>query len=220
MKKVLLSVLGLVLLVSSSSAQNDERRIAISAGGGVALPISPKQFRDAWKMGSLSVGGSVGYSVTPAFAVSGSVDYSTFQFDEDGFLKASGVADDIAFLRSMGIPVTMEIKGGDVTILAASVNGKASIAGSAVSPYFVAGAGLMNLSVEEVSVSVTAMGRTDRGTASVASETAFFVTGGPGLDIHAGEMVDIFVQGTLGFGLTKGQSTLYVPVKGGVTVKL
>jgi hypothetical protein len=43
--------------------------------------------------------------------------------------------------------------------------------------------------------------------------------GGPGLDIHASDNVDVFVQGIVGFGLTKGESTLYMPVKAGVSVK-
>lgn len=220
MKGILCSMLTTALFIASAIGQPDERKVVISAGGGVAFPISPKQFRDVWKTGTLSVGGGVGYSITPTFSVAGFLDYSTFPFDESGLLKSSGLDEAIALLRSVGIPVTVDVRGGDVTILALTANAKVSIAGASVSPYIDVGIGYMNLSVDEATVRVAWLGRTETGTAKVASEGSFFLTGGPGVDIHASEMLDIFVQGTLGFGLTKGQSTLYIPVKGGISVKL
>jgi opacity protein-like surface antigen len=222
MKRILLSVLTVVLLAAGAFARPGEKRFMISAGGGVAWPLSPSAFKDAWKLASLGVGGGVGYSITPYFAVTASLDYNKFAFDEDGLLKAAGVDELISLARSAGIAISIDVEGADVSILAVSANGKASIKSTSVSPYFLAGVGYFNISVSDVKVTVSApsLGLSESATAGFSSESAFFLTGGLGLDIHAGESVDVFLQGTVGLGLTEGDAALYLPARAGVSVKL
>jgi hypothetical protein len=202
-----------------------ERKVAVFVGGGVAFPLGPSEFKDAWKMGTVSVGGGVAYSITPLFAIVGYLDYNKFAFDEDGFLKVAGLDELLALAQSAGVAVSVDVEGADVSILTASANGKFSVEGESVSPYFLGGLGYFNLNVSDVRVTVNATlpppygTITETQTASTGSESAFFLMGGPGLDIHASDNVDVFVQGIVGFGLTKGESTLYMPVKAGVSVK-
>jgi len=195
-------------LISSTgfSQEANERKAILSFGVGLSLPSQPDEFSDYWNLG-YNLGFGVGYSFTPAISLIGNFEYNTFGFNEEEFLKDAGAS-------GLGISVD----GGSATILSITGNMKVGIPRqqSSVSPYFTAGIGFFSLSVDDASVSGAG------GSVSVEgnNESAFSALVGAGLDIPAGETVDVFLQVSYGVGFTENDNTSYVPIKAGINLRL
>jgi outer membrane protein W len=217
MRKIAYIFFALAILVSEVTAQQEEgtatrprrarRMWVISGGGGVAFPIMPSEFKNYYKMG-YTVGGDVGYAITPALSIMITFDYTSLGFDLDGVLKDLGV---------QMIP-GLTVSGADATILQASVAEKFRFiaSSSSASPYLLASVGYFRLSVSDVTAKYQSLQMTVPGT----TESAFGAFGALGVDLPIGPMAFVFVQGGFAIGFTKGQSTGTLPVKAGVGVKL
>lgn len=211
MKRIAIAIVILVAFASTLSAQEgaaqeEAGKISVYVNSGVSLPMNPEIFSDYWKMG-FNFGGGVGYSFTPNLSVVGSFGYNSFAFDEDGFLDAFGMGE-----------TGISVDGASASIITGSASIKASFlpAGSAVSPYGIAGAGLFKLTLSETTVSYMGISET----VPEVSETKAGAHFGAGLDYMLNEKIGLFIEGIYGIGLTEGESTGYVPIRVGASIQV
>jgi len=202
----------ILLAFLSSLAYTQVKKAEIFINGGISLPLTPTEFKDYWSLG-YNFGGGANYIITPNIGVGASVGYSSMAFNEEGFLTDFGFG---------GIPgVEITVNGADVSILMATANFKYSfVPRGAVSPYVLVGVGLFNISAEDITVTVDYLGETYTETEPGPSESAFGLQGGVGVDIPVSPTVSIFLEVDYGMGFTEGESTGYLPVKGGILFML
>lgn len=170
---------------------------------GISFPISPEEFSDYWSLG-FNVGGGVGYSISNMFSLRGLLDYNSFSFDEDTFLKDLGVS---------GSGVTVD--GLSASIFTFTVNAKSFFSSTpgTVAPYTTLGLGYFNLALSDVTVSYQGASQS----VDFGSESGFNMIFGGGLDFNVGS-IDIFLELDYGASFTKGETTYYLPIKSGVKI--
>lgn len=207
MRRFTLSLLSLFIATTTLSwAQTEtEKTTDLFFSAGIGFPSKPQGFSDYWKMG-FNVGGGVGFPISPSISLTGSIDYNSFPFDEDGFLKSLG-------LSGSGVSVT----GGSASIFTITGNVKALLntAPGRVAPYATAGLGFLSLSTADATVAYQGQTATAKGD----SESAFSLLFGAGIEIPAGTST-LFIEGKYGLGFTKGESTAFIPIKAGVKMKI
>lgn len=205
MHKLKWFLLPLFLAVTSSTWAQTEKTTDLFFTAGLSFPSKPQAFSDYWKMG-FGVGGGIGFPLSPSISLTGSIDYNSFAFNEEGFLKSIG-------LSGSGVSVT----GASATIFTITGNVKALLNATpaSVAPYVTAGLGFFSLSTSDV----TAAYQGNTATAKGDSESAFSLLFGAGIEIPAGTST-LFIEGKYGLGFTKGESTAFIPVRGGIKMKI
>jgi len=175
------------------------KKVELYIGGGLSFPMS-EGFSDMWSMG-FSAGGGVGYRFGSNISGNANLSYSSFPIDEDKFLA--------------GAPSGVEISGGSVSVVLVTANLKVLLIANPqeVSPYLIGGIGLFSLSVSDVTVSY--LGTTVTANTS-ASESALGIVFGGGVDIPVSPSLKIFLEAGYVMGFTEGDSTEYLPLKGGI----
>lgn len=209
MKISRLAVLMVVLLLAASNVFAQGRNAQIELYGGVGFPLKPDFFKDYYKNG-LSIHGQYVVFPSPRFGISFGAAFEKFSFDEDGFLKDVGLE---------GIP-------------GLSVEGSASIVefGIGFRPYltlpeantqfFLFGMGTFNLLKDEGTVSYTdEFGNTySEGGSEDFSQVG--VAAGAGIELPAGESLNIIIQGLVRFIFPKeeldDETLSFVGVTGGL----
>jgi len=194
------------LLILSFASLSQEKNNDFYIGAGLSFPSGPQIFSDYWKMG-FNVGGGFGFPLSPSISLIGTIDYNNFAFDESGFLKALGYS-------NSGINVS----GGSASIF--TIDGNIKILLNTIpkstTPYIVCGVGFFSLSTADVTVS----GGGSSVRVSGDSESAFSIQFGAGIDIPAGEAMNIYIEGKYGIGFTKGENTAYLPLRAGIRMKI
>ncbi len=205
MKKILFFMLLSLIIVSDVYTQ-DEKKIELTLGGGLSIPLNPNDFSDYWTAGFNGVAG-LGFEISEGVIISGSIGYNIFPLNEDEFLKDAG-------LSNSGIST----EGGSTSILFLSANFKGVLTPSSKSarPYLTGGIGYFNLGFDEIKI-------TD-GTNSISfdseSEGAFGLSGAGGIEFPVSNNTLIFVEVGYLRGLTEGDNTAIIFGRGGINLRL
>lgn len=202
MKVSRLAVLAVLLLVAGN-AFGQGRNAQIELYGGLALPLKPDEFKDYFKNG-LSLHGQYVLFPSPRFGISLGAAYERFSFDQD------------AFLSDLEEAYGVDLSG-------VSITGSASIVefGIGFRPYltppesntqfFLFGMGTYNLLKTEATVEAFGFSETSK-----EDDNKFGIAGGAGLEIPAGETLNIIIQGLFRSVFTEGESTSFVGVTAGL----
>lgn len=194
-------VAGCVVAAAASSAQAfPSPRVTIAAG--VASPVGPSEFTDAWNLGPMLTAG-VGFEVTRRITIGGEVDLHRFSFDEAAFTDA---------LQPTIPDVT--VGGNDLDLLTVGVCVEiALLEWGTTKPFLLAGVGYDN-------VTRTA----SRASGPNASLVPFPAFGDDGVAMWLGGGVrtaltpgaSLFLDASYHFG-TAGEAPEFVPIRLGVS---
>jgi opacity protein-like surface antigen len=175
----------------STSYQGEKvKKGSIYLGGGVAMPMSPDEFKDNYGMG-YGGGAGLGYKVTPSVEIIVSGFYNLFSSD---------------------FPDSFGVTGGDVSIIEAVGNlkyifGKGA---SKIKPYIIGGAGMASVKFSQVDDTSGTVFSAD------TSETDFIYNLGAGAEITVSPSAAIFIEGFYSSVATEGETSAYVPIRAGL----
>lgn len=238
MRKLIL--VGVLLLAFAATGSAEGVKPIFYAGGGISLPMKPSEFdafaaigmkislNDAYKTGT-NFGGGIGLQVSQRFEIVGRVDYNSFSFDESGLAQA--MVEEIERLTGATglVDISVEADGGKLTFLEFMADAKFLIPvgseGAGFKPFLLGGIGITNAKVSEMDLKITAsfMGQTlvdDSASFPSESQTKFAFNFGAGFDWMVSPMVGIFVEGRYAQVALTGEPYGYLPVRGGLIVKL
>lgn len=202
MKRVSFVLVVLLILVVSASAQNEIKPV-FYAGGGLGMPSSPSAFSDFWKTG-FGFGGGLGAQFSRNLEVIGKFFYNTFPMDGDALLEGfTGITIDGGEFKVMEF-------GADVKYMFSTGPE------SPFAPFFVAGLGLANVKVGDVTLSDPEESVTIPF--GDYSETKFALSGGAGFDYMFAPKAGLWVEARYALVFTEGESTGYLPLRAGVKV--
>jgi hypothetical protein len=219
-------VIVLVLVLMTGGKAQESSDIEFSVSSGYVLPSSPMAFANYWKM-QYSLGAGVGWALSPSIKLIGSVEYCQFKLSEDGVSEAFNTE----YVRDIWIfeDVSMDPSADPSSMLniAASVRVTPSGIPGIVSPYLIAGGGLMTFTLSEVSMPATSVVKLSSSTVSMTSEqkivggteTAGFIQGGLGFEFGLSAMFKPYVEARYVVGFTKGVSTSTIPLTVGVWMR-
>lgn len=198
--------IGLLIFMSSPSYAAYGTKAEFYYNAGYSLSIAPDTFSTFWDNG-INLGGGIGYSFLSRIALIAYFDYTSFPLNE------KVVADEFG----PGISET-DVRGESAKILHFTGNVKLNplLNPSTLSPFLSGGIGVLRFSSEAVDAS--GPGPSER--IAERSSTGFAVNIGAGLDILIPGPLDFFLEGRYIIGFTEGESTSYVPFRGGIKVGL
>ena len=236
MRKLIL--VGVLLLAFAVTGSAEGVKPVFYAGGGISLPMAPSQWdayasmemeigiKDMYKSG-VNFGGGVGFQVSPMFELVGRVDYNSFSFDDEGFSDAM-VKEFEKLLPVTGLSLDVDVDGGTLKLLEfmGDVKFLIPVGGEAPAfqPFLLGGIGITNaeISESEWTMSVSYVGQDTTFTMLIPSEShtklAFNI--GAGFDWMVSPTVGIFVEGRYAQVALAGDPIGYLPVRGGLIVKL
>lgn len=189
-----------------STPFSQHKKAELYIGGGLSFPMSPEIFSDYWSMG-FNFGGGIGYKFGRNISGNAYFSYTSFPLNESKFLD------------DLNAPSEVNISGGSASVILVTANIKALLIANPnqVTPYLLSGLGLFSLSTSDVTVSY-------QGYQQIAntsnSESAFGIVFGGGVDIPVSPTIKVFLEIGYVIGFTEGESTGYMPVKGGLCILL
>lgn len=199
MKLVKFGLILAALLFSVSGTSAQDRRNQIELFGGVAIPLAPEEFKSYYKLGG-SLHGQYVLFPSPNLGISLGVAVEGFTVDQDAVLEDYG-------LVGTGVEVDAT---ASIVELGVGVRPYLTPA-TANTQFFLFGMGTYNVLKEKVTA--TYLGQTE--TVEVDGNE-FGVAGGAGLEIPAGEKLNIIIQGLTRFIFTEGSTTSFVGITAGV----
>ena len=217
----------LVPLTMTVSMAQEEKGVEVSLTSGVVVPSTPMAFANYWTM-HYGGGVRVGFPLTQSVTFVGSFEYYRFKLNEAGVRDAFA----IDYMRDIWVfnSVSLSPSADPSSIVSLSANvciAPASIS-AAVSPYFVAGMGVMRFSMRDVATPTMSVLSIDNTNIAMIAEsrivggkeTAGLIQGGVGINLAVIGSVNAFVEARYTLGLTKGQRTSYIPLNIGVKIQL
>jgi hypothetical protein len=220
-------LLVLVLLTMTMGNAQQNYGVEVSVSSGFVIPSSPMTFANYWRM---QYGGGIGggYALSQSITLLGSFEYYRFRLNEDGVNKGF----DTKYMSDIWIfdRVSLNPSADPSSVIALSANVRVapSTLSARLSPYFIAGIGVMHFSQSDIALPVTSVLSINSAEIAMTAdtkivggnETAGFVQGGMGIDFKVAESFNIFIEARCAIGLTKGQSTTYIPLMLGVKMQL
>lgn len=207
MKATRLLTLATILLVLVSQSSNlfaQSRNSQIELYGGIAFPTKPDEFKDYFKNG-LSLHGQFVTFPSPQFGISFGAAYERFSFDDEAFLTALEE-------QLVGVDLTDVTIDGSASVIEFGVGLRPYLTPpEASTQFFLFGMGTYNLLKSEIKI--TASGRSD---SFDGDENKFGIAAGAGLELPAGESMNIIVQGLYRLIFTDDESTSFVGVTAGL----
>jgi opacity protein-like surface antigen len=168
--------------------------VQLLGGGGLAVPVAPKELTDGWKEG-YDIAGGVGVRLTNHVSIRGLIGYDRFRFDDVGVMSL--LRDELGF-HPADVGASVDFAGGDTTFLSISGEVKFSFVGdtSRFSPYVFGGGGATRVEIDDLRVTLDApfVGPIE-DTIEGTNDTKGMATVGGGVDIPASESFAIFVEG-------------------------
>lgn len=200
---VRLLFLMLVMLVGTSQLFAQARKGQIEVFGGLALPLSPEEFKDYFKMG-FSLHGQYVMFPSSQIGISFGAAYERFTFDGDAFLQ------DLE--EATGLDLTGFEVDGNASIIEFGVGIRPYLTKpEASTQFYLFGMGTYNLLKSEATVSFQGESEKVSG-----DENKPGVALGVGLEFPAGEKINILTQALFRFVFTEGDATNFVGITAGV----
>jgi opacity protein-like surface antigen len=223
-----LSVVFVLLFLVMSVGQAQKRSgFEVFLSSGFAIPSSPMPFANYWKM-QYGGGGGVGYTLSSSITILGSAEYYKFQLNRDGISKSF----DTKYMSDIWIfnDVSLNPSADPSSVFTASINLQLTPSGNSktLSPYLLLGAGVMSVTLSEISLPTTSVLALDSSIVSMTAmrritggkETAAFFQCGMGIEAHLTSLVTMFAEARFVRGLSKGLGTAYIPLTAGVKITL
>lgn len=226
MKRIILCFAFVLLAITIANAQQGAD-IEISVNSGFVIPSSPMTLANFWQM-QYGGGFGMGIAFSEAITFLGSVEYYRFTLNEDGISKNFNTG----YMKEIWIfnDVSLHPSAGTSSVMTGSANFRISPTGLTgfVSPYLVVGAGVMTISISEILLPTTSILSLDSTSVTMTAqrrilggkETALFLQCGIGLDVHLTAGVTMFAEARFVGGLSRELGASYVPLTGGVKMKL
>ena len=226
MKRILFLSLPLLFAVAIGNAQQDSG-IEISVSSGVVLPSSPMTFADYW---NVQYGGGLraGYPLSQSITLVGAVEYYQFKLNQNGVAKGF----DTQYMRDIwifnNVSMNPSADPSSVTTVSANLRFAPSRLAGVLSPYFIGGIGVMRFSLSEIKLPTTSVlsvnganiSMTAQQTITGGVQTSAFFQFGMGFDIQLTQSFDLIVEARYASGLTNSLHTAYVPITGGIKLRL
>ncbi|HOP06972.1 MAG TPA: outer membrane beta-barrel protein [candidate division Zixibacteria bacterium] len=206
MKKVLFAMVLTLVLAGIASAQGP--KINFYAGGGMALPMGPDDFKDYWKSG-ISFGGGVGFQQSANMELKAMLFYNKFDVDEDGMIEE--------IEEAYGIDASgLEIDGGEMTAIEIMGVFKYSLGlpEAPARPYLLGSVGITAMKVAEATISYGSEYGSETTPETTESKLSFGVGGG--VDIKIGATTALFAEAQYMYVSTEGDAITYLPIRGGI----
>jgi opacity protein-like surface antigen len=226
MKRTGCAVILALMLMTGASAQ-ESSDFTVFASSGVVLPSSPMAFANYWKM-QYGGGVGVGYALTSSVTLMGSFEYYRFKLDEQGIQDGF----DTQYMRDIWLftDVTLHpsAAASSVKTISANLRMVPSASSRIMTPYGLAGVGLMSFAMAEIVVPTTNVITIDGTeipftadrTISGGTMTAAYIQLGLGAEFDIITLIKPFVEARYVLGMTKGMRTIYIPLTAGVKVQL
>ncbi len=211
MRKIIQYILLLATL-PSIMLQAQENNLVLLFNTGISIPSTPDRFSNNWQTG-LNGGIGIGYQTSTHSQVIFHFDYYYHKFDKDSYLKkiAKGSSN-------------FGIEGASLSIITASINLRLIPFPSAtVAPYLIVGIGYMNISQNNITLSLL----NETTTIEFESFGALMAVGGAGVNISISKSLVIFAEANYVEGESLGEdsrswgkNTVFIPIKLGLIIKL
>lgn len=226
MKRSIVFLTLLLLFIAAGFAQQNEG-VEVSLSSGYVIPSSPMTFSNYWSM-QYGGGLAAGIPLSPTITLIGSFEHYQFKLNEKGVNNGF----DTNYMRDIWIfnRVTMNPFAEPSTVTTVSGNLRFAPSGlsGALSPYFVGGLGVMRFSLSEISLPTTSVltvggseiAMTAQQSVTGGNETAVFFQYGMGFDIQLTGSFEMYVEARYASGLNKGLRTSYIPITGGLKMRL
>ncbi|MCX6141942.1 MAG: hypothetical protein NTZ35_01855 [Ignavibacteriales bacterium] len=226
MKRIIFTFLLLLLAVTTVCAQQNSG-IEVSVSSGVVLPSSPMTFADYW---SVQYGGSLraGYPLSESITLVGAVEYYQFKLNQSGVTNDfdTQYMRDIWIFKSVSLNPTAD--PSSVTTVSANLRFAPSRLTGILSPYFIGGVGMMRFSLSEIKLPTTSVLSVNGADISMiaqqtitgGAQTSAFLQLGMGFDVQLTEAFDLMIEARYASGLTNSLHTAYVPITGGIKLRL
>jgi hypothetical protein len=220
-------LLTLVLLAVMPGMAQQERGMEVSLISGFVLPSTPMAFANYW---TIQYGGGVraGFPLTQSVTVVGAFEYYRFTLNESGVKNAFATD----YMRDIWVldRVSLSPSADPSSVMAVSANVRIAppVSTGLISPYFIAGIGVMSFSMSDVATPVTSVVSINNANITMIAEskivggkeTAGLIQGGIGLDFSVARYFNAFVEARYTLGLTQGQRTSYIPLNVGIKMEL
>ena len=226
MKRISFLFLLLLLAMAIGNAQQDSG-IEVSVSSGIVLPSSPMAFANYW---NVQYGGGLraGFPLSESITLVGSLEHYQFKLNHDGVNKGfdTQYMRDIWIFKSVSMNPTAD--PSSVTSVSANLRFTPSKLTGILSPYFIGGVGVMRFSLSEIKLPTTSVLLVNSGDISMTAQqtitggvqTSAFFQFGMGFDIQLSQSFDLIVEARYASGLNNGLRTTYVPITGGIKMRL
>ncbi|MDP2883549.1 MAG: hypothetical protein Q8P51_00805 [Ignavibacteria bacterium] len=226
MKRLSLLFVLLLLTMAMVNAQQNHG-VEVSVSSGFVLPSSPMTFANYWNM-QYGGGMRAGFPLSPSITLISSFEHYRFKLNENGIKKGF----DTNYMRDIWIfdrvSLNPSADPSSVTTVSANVRIARSSLSGLLSPYFIGGVGVMRFSLSEIRLPTTSVlsingsdiSMTAQQTVTGGVETSAFFQFGMGFDVRVTQSFDMFVEARYASGLNKGLRTTYVPITGGIKIRL
>jgi hypothetical protein len=184
-------------------------------------------FANYWSMqygGGLQVGVPVSQTIT----LFGSVEHYQFKLNQQGINEGfnTDYMRDIWIFKSVSLNPSAD--PSSVTTVAANVRVTPSRLSAVLSPYFVGGLGVLRFSLSEIKLPTTSVLSVNGSDIAMTAqqgvtggvETSVFFQFGMGFDVRLTQSFDMFVEARYASGLNSGLRTTYMPITGGIKMRL
>lgn len=180
-------------------------KISLKLGGGGAMPLSPSNLKDNWKVG-LGGGAGLDIALPGSIVIEGEVDYFKYAVDSDKLVKSYG-----------GGTTGISVSGGAISMLSVTGNLKLFLIPkiSPVTIYLFGGGGLTSMTAEDTKISYMSVSQTVSGT----TESKPCAQAGGGIQISLGS-TGLFAEAKYLSIFTKDNTTASAVVKAGLIFSL
>lgn len=208
MKTLIVTVLILVLGLSGMSyAQLGQvsRQPQIEVFGGFAVPLSPKNFSDYYKVG-LSLHGQYVMFPSPKLGVSFALAFEGFSFDGDKFIQDMQAADPYTDYSGFGVD-------GSASIVELGVGVRPYLTSPEANTQFFL-YGMLTYNILKTKSDLSYNGRNFFH--GEDKENKFGVALGPGIEIPLNETMNLIGQGVFRYIFTSDKGTSFLGITTGI----
>lgn len=231
------AVVAMLLLAAGSSlfAQGRRRQIELYAGAG--FPLRPEGFKDLYKVG-LSLNAQYVLFPSPSVGIPMYVGYERFAINNEGVsdLFASVLTDDLDRLGRSLLDASLDTQGSSSTIKLGIGTRPYLTSPASSTQLFLFGTGTFNLFRATCKLNSGSLTIKDRLTGSIFTNEfnragfaaagfdpeikvdfeKFGLAGGAGLELPAGESLNLIIQGLFNVIFTDEESTTFIGVTSGL----
>jgi outer membrane protein W len=197
----------LLILAASLIFAQDVKKPIFYVNTGIVKPMAPEDFHSNWVAG-YTLGFGAGTRVTPRLEIRGMFSFNNFTLSDQNYMTSHQL-----------INAYTNLDGGEQEILTVFAEIKALFptkTTTKVIPYFVAGAGWMDIIHKEINV--TQEDPSQDQTIPKFTKNTYGASLGIGFDFPMDEHTVLYLETKFKVGFTPTNSTAILPIKFGVSI--